>query len=382
MPDRGWDAVVVGIGAVGSAALLHLARRGHRVLGVERFWVPNPRGSSHGRSRMFRVGFPDPDRVPLLLRSRELWRELETISGENLFRTTGHLTVGPAQGKLVERTVEACRQWEVDFDLLSARELSQRHPAFRVPSGHQVVLQPQGGILDPERCVATATRLAESHGAQLRTGLRLREWREGEAGVTLRLEDGEGETEVVECGRLILALGPWSVHGLRLPSGAVTAERQVTGWLRPFSRSLFQPDRFPAFLLEVPQGRYYGFPELTEEGVKVGRFHHLRERVDPDHMDRTVSPGDRKVLREFTEHYFPEGAGEPVRLETCLYTNSRDHEFVVGPLPGAPRVLTATAFGGHGFAFAPVMGEILTDLAVEGSTRHPIEAFRPARLAV
>lgn len=378
--DR-WDVVVAGVGGMGSSALFHLARRGCRVLGVERFWVPNDRGSSHGRSRIIRpTTAAGPAHVPLARRAYRLWSELERISGERLLRVTGSIDAGPPEGGFVSATRELCRVHDIEHEVLGAEEVGRRFPGLRLPSEHQAVFQPEGGVLDPERCVETWVRFAESLGASLRTGTSLEGFEAEGDGVRVRLRDAAGEEEEHRCGVLILTVGAWTAKVLGLVgTSPLVPERQVMGWFRPFTRALFVPERFPAFEVEVEEGRYYGFPDFEDEGFQLGRFHHLGERVDPDRVRRTCSDRDRRVLRDFAERYVPEGAGDVERMETCLFTNTPDGHFVLDRLPGDDRVIVAGGFNGYGFQFASVVGEILADLALDGTTSHDVGPFALGR---
>lgn len=378
--DR-WDVVVAGVGGMGSAALFHLARRGCRVLGLERFWVANDRGSSHGRSRIIRAGSPaGPEYGVLARRASGLWRELERISGERLLRLTGTLDAGPPDGALLTAVRESCRAQGVEHEVLDSGELSRRFPGFRLPADHGAVFQPGGGVLDPERSVETWVRFAESLGATLKTGMRVEGFEAGEEGVRVRVRDAAGDEVEYRCGALVLTVGAWTARLLgTFGAPPLMPERQVMGWFRPFTRAIFTPEHFPAFTVDVPEGRFYGYPDLEDEGFKVGRFHHLEERVDPDRMRRTCSDADRSVLRSFAERYVPEGAGDLERMKVCLFTNTPDGRFVLGRLPGEGRVIVAGGFSGHGFEIAPVVGEILADLALEGSSAHDLTPFAPTR---
>lgn len=379
-PDR-WDVVVAGAGAMGSAALFHLARRGRRVLGLERFEVPNDRASHHGGSRIIRLAyFEDPRYVPLVRRAFELWRELERISGERLMRVTGSLDAGPPGSALFEGSMASCEAHDIPHEVLDAAEVARRYPAFRLPATTRVLFQPDGAVLAPELCVETHARFGESMGATVRSGIRVTGWEPGRGGgVEVLARDEEGREQIIECERLVLSMGAWMPGFLDLTGSRLFAERQVVGWLRPFTRRLFSPERFPVFNLEAPEGHYYGFPDLDGTGLKVGRFHHREERVDPDRMDRTATAQDHEVIRDFVERYLPEGAGQVERMETCLFTNTPDKDFILDHLPGDESVVVAAGFSGHGFKFAPVVGEILADLALEGTTDHDIGLFRITR---
>ena len=161
----------------------------------------------------------------------------------------------------------------------------------------------------------------------------------------------------------------------------VEAERQVLAWLEPRRPELFTPERFPVFNLQLDEDdRYYGFPVFGIPGFKFGRYHHLRERGPADELEREPRPDDERILREFAERYFPDGAGPVLTLKTCLFENSPDEHFVLDTLPDAPQVVVGGGFSGHGFKFCSVVGEILADLATEGETQYETDFLRLARL--
>ena len=153
-------------------------------------------------------------------------------------------------------------------------------------------------------------------------------------------------------------------------------ERQVLAWLQPTRPELFEPERFPVFLIDVPDGSYYGFPVHDVPGFKFGRYHHLREPIDPDDRDRTARPEDETILRAFATRYFPDGAGATVMLKACIFTNTPDEHFIIDRLPESPQVSVAAACSGHGYKFCSVIGEIMADLAMDGETGHDIGLFR------
>jgi sarcosine oxidase len=373
--DRHYDVIVAGVGAMGSAACLHLARRGKRVLGLERFDVPNAMGSSHGVTRIIRLAYAEGERyVPLLVRAYELWRELEAAAREKLLWTTGYVDVGDV---LVETSLESCRVHDLPHELVDGRELGRRHPAFRVPAGIPALLQPDGGFLLPERCIVAHVTLAQAFGADIRAREAVRGWSScAGGGVRVETERGEYTAE-----RLVVTAGAWAARVGRLDPELCVAERQALAWFQPRVAEHFARERFPTFGLAVEEGIYYGFPIFGVPGFKVGRLHHRDERVDPDRFDREPNAGDEKLLRSFVERYFPDGAGPTMALATCLFENSPDEHFVVDMHPECEDVVVAAGFSGHGFKFASVVGEILADLATEGETRHRIGFLRLGRFA-
>ena len=368
-----YDAIVVGAGGFGSAALYHLARREQRVLGLERFDVPHDLGSSGGVTRIIRLAYyEDSSYVPLLARSYELWRELEAEAAERLLVVTGSVDASEEEGRIFSGSLASCREHGLEHELLTAEELASRFPGYRLPAGTMAVLQPEGGFLLPERCIVAHVGLALRAGAEVRARERVLGWEP--AGDAVRVLTDRG---AYEADRLVLAGGAWMSELMRLP--LVRAERQVLAWFQPLRPELFAPDRFPVFNLELDEGHFYGFPAYGIPGFKIGRYHHLGEEVDPDSVDRTPRADDQAVLRSFAERYFPDAAGPTMTLKACLFENTPDEHFVVDLHPDAPNVVCLGGGSGHGFKFCSVLGEIAADLALEGRTRHDIGLLRLGR---
>jgi sarcosine oxidase len=375
MSER-YDTIVVGMGAMGSAALYHLARRGRKCLGLERFDIPHERGSSHGITRIIRLAYYEhPSYVPLLRRAYELWRDLEKEAGVQLLHITGSVDAGPADSRVFEGSRASCEEHDLPYQVLSSRELTARFPAYRLPTETMAVFQPDGGFLIPELCVSYHVILAQARGAEVHARERVQGWEPGTSGVTVTTDRARYEAD-----RLIISTGPWIAESVPALKGKACPERQVLAWLQPRVPALFQPAAFPVFNLAVPEGRYYGFPVFGIPGFKFGRYHHRNEQTDPDEADRVCHPEDERILREFAEQYFPDGAGSTLSLHTCLFTNTLDEHFVIDLLPGHPQVVVASPCSGHGFKFASVIGEILADLAESGVSRGNISLFRIGRM--
>jgi sarcosine oxidase len=369
-----YDVVVVGVGGMGSAAAYHLARRGKRVLGLERFDVPHELGSSHGLTRIIRLGyFEHPDYVPLLRRAYELWRELEREAREQLLYVTGIVEGGE---RIYEGALRSCRDHDLPHEAIDGREVARRFPAYRLPPDFPAVFQPDGGFVLPERCIVAHVAGAVANGAVVRARERVLEWAGRPTGVRVRTERGE-----VEADSLVLTAGAWSQEVARLPEGMVRAVRQALAWLQPTRPELFEPDRMPVFNLALDGEHFYGFPAFGIPGFKLGRYDHHGEGGTPESIDRDATLADEVPLREFAERYFPEGAGPTVALKTCLFEPSPDEHFLIGRHPESERAVVAAGFSGHGFKFCSVVGEILADLALDGSTHHDIGLFRLDRFA-
>ncbi|NHN59662.1 MULTISPECIES: N-methyl-L-tryptophan oxidase [Halorussus] len=371
MTDR-YDAVVVGVGGMGSAATYHLASRGLDVLGLERYDVPHDMGSSHGVTRIIRKPqYEDPAYVPLVRRAYDLWRDLEERTGRDLLRVTGGIDAGPPDSEVFAGSRRSCEARDIDHEVLSAAEVNDRFPGYDLPEGHRAVYQPDGGFLVPEQCIIAHVEAAQEEGAEVRA-------REPVAGFTALSDGGVRVTtakDTYEAGRLVVTAGAWARKLLPELADVAVPERQVLAWLQPTAPERFDPENFPVFVHATEDGHYYGFPKYDVPGFKFGKFNHLEETADPDGMDREPRPEDERLLRAYAERYFPDGAGPTMRLATCMFTNTPDGHFILDTLPDRPQVTVGAGFSGHGFKFASAIGEVLADLAVDGETGRDVDLF-------
>ncbi len=370
--DR-YDAIVIGLGGMGSAAAYHLARRGQRVLGLEQFGPLHERGSSHGLTRIIRLAYhEDPAYVPLLRRAYELWHDLEAAADEELLITTGSVEGGPEGGEMFRGALEAAEEHDIAHEVLDGADLRRRHPGYAgIGDDIKVVWQPDGGFLLAERTMVAHANGARAAGADLSFEEAVHGW-EPTANGDVRVTTAQG---AYEAGRLVICAGPWAGQLVPALRTLAVPERQVLAWLTPRRPELFTADRFPVFLLDVEGGSYYGFPVHDGHGFKFGWYHHFRERIDPDADDRVTRADDERALRAFAGRYFPDGAGPTEMMKACIFTNTPDEHFVVDRLDDAPQVTVISACSGHGYKFCSVIGEIAADLAIDGSTRHDIGLF-------
>ncbi len=377
MRDYGkrYNAIVVGVGAMGSATAYYLARRGQRVLGLERFDIPHTFGSSHGYTRIIRLAYYEhPSYVMLLRRAYELWREIERHAGEPLLHVTGSIDAGPTDSWVFKGSWRSCVEHDLPHEVLTGADLNARFPGYQLPHDTLALFQPEGGFLAPERCIVSYVRAAQALGAEIHGRERVLEWTPLGDGVRVVTQ-----RDTYEADRLVLTVGAWSEHLLPVLKGLAAPERQVLAWFQPQRPEWFTPERFPVFNLLVDEGRYYGFPVHGVPGFKVGKYHHLEENVDAETVDREPHPYDEQVLREFTGRYFPAALGPTMTLAACMFTNSPDKHFIIDLHPDYPQVALASPCSGHGFKFASVIGEIMADLAERGESRHNIELFRLER---
>lgn len=372
MTQNEYDAIVLGVGGMGSAAVYHLAKRGVDVLGIERYDVPHARGSSHGDTRIFRLTQPEhPDYVPLAQRAQELWRELEAESGAELLTKTGSVHAGPADGAKVADALESCEANDLAHELLTGEELGERFPGYCLPDDYRGVYQPDGGFLACERAITTHVNRAHAHGGTVRARERVLDWEPREDGVRVRTD-----RDTYEADSLVVTTGAWAAEHLDLFSDALTPQRRVMAWLHPEEPAHFAPETFPVFSLDVPEGSFYGFPVYERPGFKFGRAPRSPETIDPDDWQDEPTLRDEERLRELPETYFPGAAGPTMRLASCIVTNSVDGHFYLDTHSEYPHVSFAAGFTGHGFKFASVVGEVLADFATDGDTDHPIDVHR------
>jgi sarcosine oxidase len=356
---------------MGSAAAWRLSKRGADVVAFDRFSPPHDRGSTHGDSRITRTAYLEGAfYVPLLQETFPLWRALEAETGAELLTLTGLLTIGVLASQPVEATLTAAREHGLDVKVLDASEVRKRYPGHVLADDEAAVLDPQAGFLRPEKAVEAMTR-----GIDLRRNA-----------VVTAIEPRGGGVQVVVDGKAeafdaaVLAAGPWT-HEL-MPGLPLTVERQVMVWLAVQAGvESFKPEVFPAWLREgTAEGDIYGFPSLDGRSIKLGR-HHGGESVTPETVRRAVTDADLDPLRLFVTKYLRGVTRSVVRSAVCLYTNTPDENFIIDTLPESPHIVVVSACSGHGFKFAPVMGDIVADLLLEGGTRRDISRFSLQRFA-
>jgi sarcosine oxidase len=373
------DVIVAGLGGMGSAAAYELARRGKRVLGLEKFSPAHDRGSSHGRSRIIRQAyFEGAEYVPLLLRAYELWERLEEETGQELMTLTGGLMIGREDGDLVSGSVHSAEAHDLPYELLDACGIRRRFPAY-APGPETVALyEERAGFVRPEETVKAHLDRAASLGADLRFEEPMLSWEASEGGVRVETPDGSYEAE-----RLVISPGAWAPQLLADMDLPFEVTRQVMYWFEPASGlEPFLPDRFPIFIWEPDDGNmFYGFPVQDDDrGVKAAFFRADSVPTTPETIDREVREEEIDFIRGYLARHVPDLAGRCLDARACMYTNTPDEHFVISVHPDHPQVTIACGFSGHGYKFCSVVGEILADLATEGSTPRPIDLFSPGRL--
>ena len=370
---RRWDVIVVGCGVMGAASSYNLARRGLRVLNIERFGVNHDFGSSHGRTRIIRLAYyEDPRYVPLLRRAYDSWRELESKSGKNLLRVTGGLMIGRPDGDLVKGVLRSAETHGIPHERLTASEVEERFEAFTLGEDYSAVYEATAGVLSAEESVRALVGLGSEAGCEYRFSEQVQKWKSTPEGVEVETPAG-----VQTAAKLVFCAGPWNgelLQGL-LP---LRVERQVPFWFSSGGRDVFSPSKMPVFIMEEDASRfYYGLPDMGH-GVKVARTHG-GESSDPDKVRREVSEEDVAPVRDFVSRRLKALDGTPIASTTCLYTNTPDFNFALGLHPSDRNVVVVSACSGHGFKFASVIGEVAADFVTGGATSYDLGFLDPAR---
>lgn len=373
-----YDVIVLGLGAMGSSAAQQLAHRRKRVLGIDQFIPPHDQGSSHGGTRMIRQAYwESPAYLPLVLRSYELWKKLETDAGTRLLNITGGLILGSADSQLVTGGIGAADKYSIKYSVLSPREIHERFPAITPLGSDVAVFEEKAGYLLTEECIRAQLRLAAQSEAELHFGEKVLGWSADSGRIAVSTD-----RSVYHAERLVITAGPWANQALPgvFP---LNVTRQVMTWIQPINGvEPFLSDRFPVFLCDAPDHGFpgYGFPAVdgANGGVKAA-IHGSHIACTPETVDREIHESDLAAVIDTLRPRFPSLTGQVLKATTCLYTMTPDEHFIIGLHPQFSSVSVACGFSGHGFKFAPVVGEILTQLATQGKSSHPIEIFSPGR---
>ncbi|GAA2228112.1 N-methyl-L-tryptophan oxidase [Streptomyces amakusaensis] len=376
-----YDVIVLGLGGMGSAAAAHLAARGVKVLGLEKFGPVHNRGSSHGGSRITRQSyFEDPAYVPLLLRAYELYEELERETGRDIATLCGGLMIGRPDSRTVAGARRSAEQWDLPHEMLDAEQLRRRFPTLTPADDEVALYEARAGLLRPENTVAAHLQLATRHGASLHYEEPVTRWEPYREGVRVHTHE-----DVYTASRLIICPGAWAPGLLADVGVPITVERKIMYWFQPRGGTgPYRPERHPVYVWEDREGiQVYGFPAIDgpDRGAKVAFFRDGGV-CTPETIDRTVHDHEVRAIADYLGPRLPTLPGTFIKGVTCMYSTTPDEHFVIARHPGHPDAVTvACGFSGHGFKFVPVVGEILADLALEGGTPHPISLFDPARFA-
>jgi sarcosine oxidase len=375
MPTR-FDIIVIGLGAMGAAALYQLAKAGQRVLGIDQFEPPHRLGSSHGETRITRLACGEgPEYTQFARRSHEIWRGLERATGRSLLVQNGFLAIsgeGPRAANhenpdFLGTTIEAAQHADIAHELLSDAAIRKRYPAFNILDGDRAYFEPEAGYVRPEECIAAQLQQAKALGAEVRI----------DETVTAFATDRDARVTTdrgtYAADKIVIAAGAWLPRLLsRERTGLFAVRRQVLYWFRlkpdaPVEN--YRPDRFPVYIWQLPARQaIYGFP-WTGEGAPTIKI--ATEQYDtatsPESIDRTVTEAETRAMFDaYVAPYFPGAFPDCDRSAVCMYTCVDKARFIIDELPGDPRVIVASPCSGHGFKHSAAIGEALADIAING----------------
>ena len=372
-----YDVIVIGIGSMGAPTCYYLAQKGYKVLGLDQFDIPHEHGSHTGQSRIIRKAYYEhPDYVPLLQRAYDNWSQLEQATETQLFHRTGLAYFGAKEHILMKGARASARLYHVPINEVNKKEAARRFPQFQVPDTYDSIFEPNAGFVLPEKTISIFYEQALRLGADIRTKEGALTWKKEGSNIIVNTPKGEYTAK-----KLIISAGGWAKQLIPALKENLTVTRQTVAWVKPDKWDLFSQKNFPTWVIGDPDypGIFYGFPILSPTdhagpiGLKIAH-HTPAHETDPNQLQVEVPPEDLETIHYALRKYLPAAAGSILTIKTCLYTNTPDEHFIIDHLPGYDQsVVIASGFSGHGFKFAPMIGETLADLAMEGKTDMPID---------
>lgn len=374
------DVAVVGLGVMGAMTAWRAATAGASVVGVERFEIGHDRGSSHGGSRIFRmILFEGREYVPIARRSLSLYRELERVTGADLLQVSGGLVIGPEGGEIIGEAVTSADVAEVEYELLDTDQLRARYPQHAVFDDDVAVYEKGAGTLRPEAAVVAAVDAARAAGAEIITGSQVDEVVLNDDWIGIAVDGRQ-----IRARRVVVSTGAWfpdQVPGVDIP---MRVQRSCLSWFSPRSdRAAYGPERFPTFVRESGHLNGWGIPDIDGRGVKVGIGPSAsKEWLDrPEDNWRAPTAADLDPVAAFTAEAFPGLVPTAASAAACMNSKTPDGDFVIGLAPGLPQVVLVGGFSGHGFKHAAGVGDIASQLALDGVSDIPLDRFAPGRFA-
>ena len=384
--ERTWDVIVIGLGAVGSAALYQLAKRGVKALGIDRFQPPHDRGSSHGDTRITRLALGEgPQYVQFAKRSHEIWRELEAQTGSTLFREVGGLFFGSAQNHgqahgsadFLQTTIDVAREHGIRHEVLDADAMRERFSQFHFRDDERGCLEHTAGFVHPEACIAAQLEVAGRLGAQVRTDDQVLHWSNAGGAVEVKTERASHVA-----GQLIVTAGAWLPRLVPELGRVARVFRQVLFWFEPDGpHETFAPERLPVYIRVPDAGTnmFYGFPAIdgAGRGLKIAG-EQFDQITAPDAANNEIGAPEKAAMHVVASPHL-RITPRCVRTVVCKYTVTPDFHFVIDRAPGNERVWFASACSGHGFKHSAAVGEALAEMVTKGQTGFDLAPFGLAR---
>lgn len=376
-----YQVIVIGIGSMGSSACCFLAQRGVQVLGLEQFGIVHENGSHNGQSRIIRKAyFEHPDYVPLLQRAYDNWEKLAQECGAEVYHRTGIVYFGHPTHDTMRGIKRSGSLYNIQLEVDSAYNMQKQFPMFKTPHDFEALFEPDAGFVTPERAIRLYTSLAEKSGATILTNQKVKTWREEGQKIIVETHD-----HTYTADKLIITAGSWTSKLVPMLRAELKVTRQTLAWVKPIHSDAFTLGNFPCWFIEDPElGMFYGFPMLPPAafegpaGLKLAH-HRPGNLADPDLNSQGQSKIDEENIRNILSRYFNGVEDQIIATKTCLYTYSKDENFIIDNLSGYNNVIVACGFSGHGFKFVSIVGEVLADLAMKGKTDLPVDFLKLSR---
>ncbi len=368
-----FDTIIIGLGAMGCAAAWACSARGHRVLGLEQFPLVHDQGSSHGQSRIIREAYYEhPAYVLLVQEAFQRWESLEETTSQTLLTRCACANIGPPGSEIIQGVQRAANEHHLSIETWNAQTIRQNIPAMSVPDDFVAVVESNAGWLKVEECVRSMQKVARQRGATLNEQERVISWSASANHVEVITDRDQYAAE-----RLIITAGPWAAQALVELNLPLRVMRQLQLWFTPPSVNALQyaAPHLPIFIIDTPDGHFYGIPSQAGSGVKIAQHYGAPELLSPEEINRSLNDQDLRPVRQFLHNYLPALAQSPLASHAiCIYTLSTDRHFIIDHHPQHQRVALACGFSGHGFKFAPVIGEMLADL-LENKVREQTQSL-------
>lgn len=367
-----YDVIVIGAGSMGMAAGYYLSKSGKKTLLLDSFNPPHDKGSHHGETRIIRYAYGEgKEYVPLILKAKELWNDLEKAMGQQIFLQTGVLNVGREDSAFIQNTITSAHDYSLPLEILDATSVHERWPGITIPSDFVACFEPTSGVLKCEECINAYRQLAELNGATIRTNSKVREITIQDDRVTIKTDE-----QTFHSDALVVSAGAWSKDLLAMLDLNVPLEpvRKTFAWFKA-DEERYNHTAFPAFSFDTEQGTYYGFPSIDGSGLKIGR-HDGGDQINPD--ESMIEFGDRAEdeddLRQLLNQFIP--SIQQIKYgKTCMYTLTPDEKFIIDLHPKHANVAIAAGFSGHGFKFSSAVGQALSNLIISGENDVDLAPF-------
>ncbi|MBM7599250.1 N-methyl-L-tryptophan oxidase [Virgibacillus halotolerans] len=370
-----YSVIVVGAGSIGMATGYYLGKKGVDTLLIDAFNPPHGKGSHHGETRLIRHAAGEGRQyVPLALRAQDLWYQLEKEIGKTLFYPTGTLMVGEEGAPFINETIKSANEFSLPLEKLTAKEIQKRWPRFSVPDYFTGYFEPSSGALLNEECIKAYRQLSESYPVTLQTNANVISINSFNDVAIVKTKN-----KTYYADKVIVSAGAWTGELLRSLDLPLQTVRKTFGWFETNDTS-FQPPMLPCFYFNLDDQKYYGFPDINKNGIKIGRNDSERD-IDPHYMKQDFGKytSDKDDLKYFVEKFIPKATKKFKCGKACMITNTPDKNFIIDIHPKLTNVIIAAGFSGHGFKYSSVIGEILSQLVIDGHTTHDISEFSITR---